>query len=163
MAQTPDGYLWLGCEFGLFRFDGVHPVQWQPPAGQRLPEKTLPSARHARRHPLDWHVCRSCHLEGRQVDSYPEVGRNFVTSLFEDRDGTVWVGILEHAAIPGGRLCAIRNGRAQCLREDGSLGRFVWTLSQDSSGALWAGAESGLWRSSLAPLSGFPRRPRSVT
>ena len=24
MAQTPDGYLWLGSEFGLFRFDGVH-------------------------------------------------------------------------------------------------------------------------------------------
>ena len=23
MAQTPDGYLWLGSEFGLFRFDGV--------------------------------------------------------------------------------------------------------------------------------------------
>ena len=23
MAQTPDGYLWLGTEFGLVRFDGV--------------------------------------------------------------------------------------------------------------------------------------------
>ena len=23
MAQTPDGYLWLGTEFGLLRFDGV--------------------------------------------------------------------------------------------------------------------------------------------
>src|ERR1700751_4124840 len=37
MAQTPDGYLWLGGEFGLFRFDGVHSVPWQPPAGQQLP------------------------------------------------------------------------------------------------------------------------------
>ena len=26
MAQTPDGYLWLGSEFGLYRFDGVKPV-----------------------------------------------------------------------------------------------------------------------------------------
>src|SRR6185295_12823840 len=32
MAQTPDGYLWLGSEFGLFRFDGVQAVPWQPPA-----------------------------------------------------------------------------------------------------------------------------------
>jgi len=24
MAQTPDGYLWLGSEFVLFRFDGIH-------------------------------------------------------------------------------------------------------------------------------------------
>jgi ligand-binding sensor domain-containing protein len=33
MAQTPDGYLWLGSEFGLYRFDGVHAVPWQAPAG----------------------------------------------------------------------------------------------------------------------------------
>ena len=39
MAQTPDGYLWLGSEFGLYRFDGVHAVPWQPPAGQQLPNK----------------------------------------------------------------------------------------------------------------------------
>jgi SnoaL-like polyketide cyclase/Two component regulator propeller len=34
IAQTPDGYLWLGTEFGLLRFDGVRNVAWQPPAGQ---------------------------------------------------------------------------------------------------------------------------------
>ena len=30
IAQTPDGYLWLGTEFGLVRFDGVQRVTWQP-------------------------------------------------------------------------------------------------------------------------------------
>ena len=34
MTQTPDGYLWLGTEFGLLRFDGVRSVPWQPPAGR---------------------------------------------------------------------------------------------------------------------------------
>src|SRR6267378_1047236 len=37
IAQTPDGYLWLGTEFGLLRFDGVRAVPWQPPTGQQLP------------------------------------------------------------------------------------------------------------------------------
>src|ERR1700747_2629103 len=37
IAQTPDGYLWLGTEFGLLRFDGVRAVPWQPPSGQHLP------------------------------------------------------------------------------------------------------------------------------
>ena len=31
IAQTPDGYLWLGTEFGLLRLDGVRAVPWQPP------------------------------------------------------------------------------------------------------------------------------------
>src|SRR6202795_2756017 len=39
IAQTPDGYLWLGTEFGLQRFDGVRSVPWQPPpgVGENLP------------------------------------------------------------------------------------------------------------------------------
>src|SRR5215472_4570043 len=36
IAQTPDGYLWLGTEFGLYRFDGVRAIPWRPPDGQKL-------------------------------------------------------------------------------------------------------------------------------
>src|SRR5262245_51384749 len=41
IAQTPDGYLWLGTESGLVRFDGVQTVPWQPSAGQRLPSNFI--------------------------------------------------------------------------------------------------------------------------
>src|SRR6266705_3261660 len=41
IAQTPDGYLWLGTEFGLLRFDGVRNVPWQPPPGQHLPSNSI--------------------------------------------------------------------------------------------------------------------------
>src|SRR5215475_10097717 len=30
IAQTPDGYLWLGTELGLLRFDGVKTLPWRP-------------------------------------------------------------------------------------------------------------------------------------
>jgi ligand-binding sensor domain-containing protein len=33
LAQTPDGYLWLGGSAGLYRFDGVRFVPYQPTAG----------------------------------------------------------------------------------------------------------------------------------
>ena len=36
MAQTPDGYLWLGGSYGLYRFDGVRFAKWEPPDGQFL-------------------------------------------------------------------------------------------------------------------------------
>ena len=67
----------------------------------------------------------------------------------------MWAGILGGTAdTPTGRLCAIRSGRAQCYGQDGAFGTFVWSLYEDSSGTLWAGAESGLWRWKPGP----PRR-----
>ena len=42
IAQTPDGYLWLGTEFGLLRFDGIRAVPWRPPNGQ-LPSNDIPT------------------------------------------------------------------------------------------------------------------------
>jgi signal transduction histidine kinase/ligand-binding sensor domain-containing protein len=157
MAQTPDGYLWLGSEFGLFRFDGVHPVQWQPPAGQKLPDKNINALLVTRDGTL-WigTFAGLVTWSDGKLTSHAELGRDFVASLFEDRDGTVWVGLLEHAASHAGRLCAIRNGSAQCLGEDGSLGRSVWALYQDSSGTLWAAAQSGLWRIKPGPPKQFP-------
>jgi hypothetical protein len=42
---------------------------------------------------------------GARLTSYPETATHFVSSLFEDHEGTVWAGTLEQ---PAGRLCAIR-------------------------------------------------------
>src|SRR5262245_57301872 len=37
LAQTTDGYLWLGTAAGLFHFDGVRFVHFKPHAGESLP------------------------------------------------------------------------------------------------------------------------------
>jgi PAS domain S-box-containing protein len=36
LAQTNDGFLWLGSPSGLFRFDGTHFERFKPPFGDRL-------------------------------------------------------------------------------------------------------------------------------
>ena len=147
MAQTPDGYLWLGSEFGLFRFDGVHAVPWHPPAGQQFSDK--PYALLVTRDGTLWigTFTGLVSWNGSKLTHYPELGKTFVTSLLEDREGTVWVGTLfDSPGTHAGRLCAIRSGHAHCYGYDGAFGSFVWSLGEDSSGALWAGAESGLWR-----------------
>jgi ligand-binding sensor domain-containing protein len=42
IAQTKDGYLWLGTPAGLYRFDGVHFVSWEGAAGgETLPRKSI--------------------------------------------------------------------------------------------------------------------------
>ena len=154
MAQTPDGYLWLGSEFGLFRFDGIEAVPWQPPAGQKLPDR--PYALLVTRDGTLWigTFAGLVSWKGDTLTRYPEIGERFVTSLLEDREGTVWAGLLGTSDPPTGQLCAIRSGRAQCDLQGGAFGTFVWSLFEDSAGTLWAGAESGVWRWK----GGSPRR-----
>ncbi len=150
MAQTPDGYLWFGTEFGLFRFDGVRSIRWQPPAGQQLPDKNINSLLVTRDGAL-WIGTFSGLVtwsNGKLTRrSEPELRSQFVASLYEDREGTVWAGTLaEH-----GRLCAIRSGSTECYGEDGAFGRAVWAVYEDRAGNLWAGAQSGLWRLKPGP------------
>ena len=155
MAQTPDGYLWLGTEFGLFRFDGVRFLPWQPPAGQQLPDRNINSLLVTRDGSL-WIGTFGglVILRDGSLARPPALHDQFVASLFEDREGTVWA-----ASLDPGRLCAIRNGSAKCSGEDGAFGRAVWAMYEDRSGTLWAGAESGAWR--LRP--GPPQRYRTRT
>ena len=144
IAQTGDGYLWLGTEFGLLRFDGNRYIPWQPPAGQSLPgngitkllvtgDGTLWIGTYAGL--VSW--------SGGKLTRYPELDKQFVAALLQDHEGTVWVGTL---GSPFGRLCTIKKGDVQCQGQDGALGRMVASLYEDSTGALWAAAQSGLWR-----------------
>ena len=71
IAQTPDGYLWLGSEFGLFRFDGVQQCPMATACWSAAPGRALQFARRARRHSMDRHVCRPRELEWRQTDAVP--------------------------------------------------------------------------------------------
>jgi signal transduction histidine kinase/ligand-binding sensor domain-containing protein len=148
MAQTPDGYLWLGTETGLFRSDGVRFLPWTPPAGQHLPGDSTPYSLLVSRDGTLWIGTFKGLASWRdgKLTQNAEVGGHFVTSLLEDRDGTVWAALFADTRSPG-QLCAIRNGGAtECYGRDGAFGSFVWSLAEYSSGTLWVGADSGLWR-----------------
>ena len=82
-----------------------------------------------------------------------DLAKEFVSSLFEDSEGTVWAASLGE---PTGRLCAIRRSGTQCYGEDNAFGSAVWAFYEDSSGTLWAAAESGLWRIKPGPLKRYP-------
>lgn len=41
ITQTADGYLWIGTNIGLIRFDGVHFAPWSPPTGERLQDSRI--------------------------------------------------------------------------------------------------------------------------
>jgi signal transduction histidine kinase/ligand-binding sensor domain-containing protein len=158
MAQTPDGYLWLGTESGLLRFVGVRAIPWQPPPGQALPHSWVRALCVGRDGTL-WigTLGGLASWKDGTFRRYPEP-RSSVDALLEDRGGTVWVGASSGNA-GGGRLCAIRGQSVQCDGEDGRFGRGVVSLHQDSAGTLWLSAETGLWRWTPGAPKLFPLSP----
>ena len=157
MAQTPDGYFWLGGEFGIFRFDGVRAVPWQPPAGKELPEKFAFHLVAAPDGTL-WIGTFSglASWDGVKLTRHPEFANRFVQSLFADHEGTVWAGTRGGVGSYA-LLCAMRPGFSQCFGDDGSLGKTVWAISEDRSGVLRVASDSGVWRWRPGP----PRRETS--
>src|SRR5580658_9310962 len=154
IAQTPDGYLWLGTEFGLLRFDGVRSVQWEPPAGEHLPSSYISSLLAARDGRLWIGTLEglASWKDGKLVQ-YAELAGQGITPLLEDGEGTVWAG---GSASPTGRLCAIQSGSARCYGADGSLGSGLLSLYESNAGNLWAGAANGLWRWKPGPPKPYP-------
>src|SRR5262245_51066271 len=90
-AQTADGYLWLGTEFGLLRFDGVRFIVWRPPQGMSLPAMFISSLLAAHDGTL-W-IGTSEGLASWKdgtLTRYAELAGMSVDSLLEDRQATIW-------------------------------------------------------------------------
>jgi len=156
IAQTPDGYLWLGTQFGLLRFDGVKAAPWQPPGEQRLPSSYIFSLLATRDGTLwigTWNGLASW-KEGK-LTQHAELAGHYIFGLIEDREGTIWASGFSNSP-QGGKLCVIRTANIQCYGEDGTLGRGAFTLYEDSKGNLWAGVKEGLWRWKPGPPKFYP-------
>ncbi len=155
-AQTADGFLWLGSEFGLLRFDGVRAIPWQPPAGQSLADVRIRSLLAARDGTLWIGTIDKGVVSWKdgKLTQYPPLAGNGINALVEDRDGTVWIGAQDSQK---GRLCASRAGQLRCYGTDGDLGP-VNSLYEEPGGTLWVGTTSGLWQwksdSTLHRISG---------
>jgi PAS domain S-box-containing protein len=152
IAQTPDGYLWIGTDdarsvaagTGLYRFDGDRNIRWEPPPGQQLPSNLISSLLAARDGTLwigtsnglaSWKDGKLTHYEG--------LAKLYIFTMLEDRGGTVWVSGI---GTPTGRLCAIQASSIHCYGEDGNLGIGVMGLYEDRKRNLWAAVVNGFWR-----------------
>ena len=97
MAQSGEGYLWLGLETGLVRFDGLRFVRWDT---SRLPAGAVWSLLNARDHSL-WIGLSSAtpiaRLQNGRITSFGAaegLPNTLAASFYEDRGGVVWAGTL---------------------------------------------------------------------
>jgi len=141
IAQTHDGYLWLGTESGLLRFDGARAVLWQPPRDEHLPSNVVQGLLVSRDGTLWIGTGKGLATwKDGKLAQYPEMAGWIVGSLIEDHEGTVWAGGF---GVSGhGRLCAIKDGRPRCS----DPGEGVQSIYEDGKNTLWVSTFQGLWR-----------------
>ena len=154
IAQTPDGYLWLGTASGLLRFDGIRNVPWQPPPDQQLPSNSIMSLLATRDGSLWIGTAKGlARWKDGKLTQIAELSGHYIFKILEDHEGTIWASGL---TITTGRLCAIQNSNVHCDGDDGALGRGAFNLFEDSKGNLWAGVKDGLWRFRPGPPKFYP-------
>src|SRR6266850_3421976 len=90
MAQTTDGYLWVGTVAGLVRFDGVRFVPFAPPKDEELLNSRVVSLRAARDGSL-WIGTRADleHWQNGHLIHYPDA-HGTIMSILEDPGGKIW-------------------------------------------------------------------------
>jgi ligand-binding sensor domain-containing protein len=163
MAQTADGYLWLGTSNGLIRFDGMRFVRWETGPGEELPGRDIRCLLSSSRGGL-WIGTTSgvARFDRGRLIRYPTADRTLgaVIAMVEDPSGSLWILHVRDT-----------NASLAILRQDGSVRTYgpadglpdqrLATLFQDRAANLWIGTNGGLCRWSpgtRAACFGVPSR-----
>src|SRR5882672_8348269 len=120
MAQTTDGYLWIGTQAGLIHFDGVRFVSWQPPQGIELPSSRINSLLGARDGSL-W-IGTSMGLarwQNGNLTAYRDAPGS-IMAILEDRAGTIWIA-RANLSDTKGPLCKVTGTGLRCYGRDDGL------------------------------------------
>jgi hypothetical protein len=93
VSQTPDGYLWVGTEFNLRRFDGVRTLEWQPPPGTAPSRYERPEADDLPRpNAVDRHGGGLASWKSGKLTIYPEFDNADIGAVGRSRRRRVGTG-----------------------------------------------------------------------
>jgi ligand-binding sensor domain-containing protein len=146
IAQTGDGFLWLGFNHGLIRFDGKNfAVDNEIRANIKLPPDIF--ALLATPSGELWIAsegalyCRLANGEFRRFDTKDGLPSDFFNSLFLDSEGTLWIGTENHGLL--------QRKQNQFLNYPGSVDlsrKEIFCLCEAPGGVLWVGTAFGVYR-----------------
>jgi PAS domain S-box-containing protein len=143
IAQTADGFLWVGTAQGLMRFDGVRFMPWQPPHGKNLPGTHFSALFGSRDGSLWIGTTRGlARWKDGQLRTYTDLQHPAgVAAIIEDDSGTIWATRYG----PNAReapLCSITEETLHCFgKKDGIPVGYGLGLTHDNEGNVWFGSK----------------------
>lgn len=143
LAQTTDGYLWLGTATGLYRFDGIRFQSYKPRSGQDFAQRSVVSLFTVPGGGLwvgYWYGGVSFIKNGRVTNYGKSEGlpSDAVLTFARDRHGTIWI-----AAGQGG-LARLEGARWQKVGTDWGFAGAADTVFVDHAGTVWVGTPTSV-------------------
>jgi PAS domain S-box-containing protein len=162
LAQDNDGYLWIGTDHGLYRYDGDRFLRWDPPTGTYLPSSKIEGLLADRDGSL-WIGTEAglAHLSGGHLKNYFE-HEGAISGLYQAPDGTVWFGIYSFNKNESKVLCSIQGSRVRCFGDKDGLEQQIseaGIFARDDAGYFWIGASTSVvrWKPLSSPLVLSPK------
>ena len=163
IAQTPDGYLWIGTPGGLVRFDGVRFVVFDRSNTPAFRDDSVLSLAVDGGESL-WIGSEGGGLVRLRNGQFQAFGSKegltnlFVRALHVDRTGALWVGTDRGL---------FRFDAGKLVRQDGQADlpvASVQTMTEDRDGRIWIGGYFGLMYVERGKLRRYPfySRVRSI-
>ena len=150
IAQTNDGYIWIGTTAGLVRFDGVRFVTWSAPVGQSLSSPYVVSLLAARDGSL-WIGTLSGLDRWNQGQLYHYAAESgSINFIYEGLNGSVWIG-RGGLVSPDNRVCRVEDTHLRCFTSADGLQIpksvcCVFSLLRDRKGSAWIAGDTALVR-----------------
>jgi signal transduction histidine kinase/ligand-binding sensor domain-containing protein/CheY-like chemotaxis protein/HPt (histidine-containing phosphotransfer) domain-containing protein len=144
LARTPDGYIWIGTQEGLARFDGVRFAVFDGDNAPALPSKNITALLVDRRGRL-WVGTRAgvAFLDKNRFQALQgadEFAHAYVRALGQGAGERLWVGT-ENG------LYRVDSGHITALPpSQGLTDSRIRAVLEDRDGSVWVGTQSGLQR-----------------
>lgn len=142
IAQSPDGFLWLGMEAGICRFDGIGFTQFNRDNIPGLNSEVVNAMRVDGRGRI-WIGLRGSGVvlyEGGEFSHFTTANgllHNEVWAIMESADGVICLGTRNG-------ISTWQNGKISSIPlPEGMSNHYVKTLFEDRQGRIWAGTRGG--------------------
>ena len=160
ITQTADGYLWLGTEEGLVRYDGKQFKVFRKSGAGQLPDhkiETLYTDRAGNLWIGTYAGGITCLKDGK-FTRYPHtddkgLSQSKVWCMNEDREGNVWIGTDTRG------LYCLKEGRVTSMTvKEGLCDNKIWSIYEDRKGNLWIGTDNGMNRLKNGTITTYTTR-----